>query len=131
MRGDMNMTMSALQRVVPGIEGLAFGPEGKAINEEVRSTYVTMWSLAEEIDRDMGRLKEYAESLSRRFSMYAESLERGILGEGLDIPTRSSYISDLTQSHAALGQKRRTLLLITSFQLGRGIRDALEREMST
>ena len=125
------MTMSALQRVVPGIEGLAFGPEGKAFNEEVRSTYATMWSLAEEIDQDMGRLKEYAESLSRRFSMYAESLKRGILGEGLDIPTRSSYISDLTEAHVCLRQKRRTLLLITSFQLGRGIRDALEREMST
>jgi hypothetical protein len=131
MRRDMNMTMSALQRVVPGIEGLAFGPEGKALNEEVRSTYVTMWSLAEEIDRDMGRLKEYAESLSRRFAMYAESLGRGDFSESIDIPTRSSYISDLTQAHAALGQKRRTLLLITSFQLGRGIRDALEREMST
>ncbi len=127
----MNMTTSALGRVVPGIEGLAFGPEGKTLNEEVRSTYATMWSLAEEIDQDMGRLKEYAESLSRRFSMYAESLKRGILGEGLDIPTRSSYISDLTEAHVCLRQKRRTLLLITSFQLGRGIRDALEREMST
>ena len=127
----MNMTTSALQKVVPGIEALAFGQDGRKIDESVRNGYVTMWSLAEEIDRDMTRLKEYAESLSRRFAMYAESLGRGDFNESLDVPTRSSYITDLTETHACLRQKRRTLLLITSFQLGRGIRHALEREMST
>jgi hypothetical protein len=126
----MNITMNALQKVVPGIETLAFGQDGPKIDESVRRGYVTMWSLADEIDRDMTRLKEYAESLARRFAMYAESLARGDFSESLDNPTRSAYISDLSEAHACLRQKRRTLLIVTSFQLGREIRNTLEKEMS-